>query len=167
MKLLGAGLIWACLVLTGINIFTRLKKRVNLIQGILLMIEFFSSCIKYQMKPIHEIISEINTNTVLYNLAFITVCSDLLNEEVDFPDAWSFAVNSSKILLKKNERVKLISFGNCIGRTDTDSHDGIIKIYYDFFKDAEIRAKYEYEKYSTVAVTVCFLSGFALFILML
>ncbi len=147
--------------------FSQFKNRINLLQGILLMIESFSSDINYLMKPTNEIVYELNRNTGLYNLPFISICSDLLMNGEDFPEAWSSAINSAKMPLKKSEKQKLISFGSCIGKTDPEGQKGVIKIYYDYFCDLDEKAKCEDNKYSSAAVTVCFLSGFALFILLL
>lgn len=167
MKFLGAGLVWLSLSLLGITLSSRLKKRSEVFQSILIMIDSFSSKINYMMKPVDELIFDFQKEGRCDNLTFISLCAEFLDGGNDFPIAWIKAIDSSELPLKKDEISKLCSLGLSIGKSDVEGQNAVLKMYYAFFQSFSRKAEEEREKYSSMTFITCFLCGCALFILLI
>ena len=115
--------------------------------------------------PLDELIYEISKDGEFSKLAYISACDRLLRQGYDFPCAWQNSIITSDLPLKNDEKEKLVSLGNSIGKTDSEGQKSILKIYYDMFLALSKKADEEKEKYSSTAFLTCFLFGCALFIL--
>ena len=119
------------------------------------------------MMPVSEVVYILNNESIYDELRFLKVCSFLLDDGLDFPDAWRQSVLSCKLRLKKEEINKLSVFSTCIGKTDTENQTRTICLFREYFIRQYEFAENERKKYTTPIIISGFLFGCALFILLM
>ncbi len=158
---------WISLVMIGVALSSELNKRCRIFKTILFMTEAFSSAISYYLEPINKIVHKLSKEKSYEQLDFLELCSDFLNEGIDFPLAWEKSVRSSKLPLKNNEKQELINFGCSLGKTEPSTQSKVLNMYNSIFAAFSKKADDEKEKYGTATTVLSFLLGSLLFILLL
>ncbi len=167
MRFIGAGLIWISFFMMGLKVSEMLKKRYIIFEELLLMAQEISNGICYLNLPLVEILVGIERNGICKNLEFLTSFSKLTDSGKDFPDAWKHSLSSSKWPLKREETGKILSFGLSLGKSDSENHKGILKLYTAQIKQYADEAHEIRKKHSFTSVTVGLLCGGAVFILLI
>ena len=144
-----------------------LKTRVNQLEKTVLMLDFFQYRMNILMMPVHEVVYMLKCDKLYKDLVFLNTCIDLIQAGSDFPEAWEKSVYESKLKLKEEEKNKLISFGKCIGKTDTENQKKTVELFRDYFIRQSEYAKDERKKYAAPIMIISFMIGFAVFILII
>ena len=167
MKYIGAGLIWASFLMTGLSFSERFEKRYIIFEELLLMTEEITNGICYLLLPLDEMLIGISGNGMCKNLTFLDSFKKLTYSGVDFPEAWRQSVFSCRLPLSKVERDKIVNFGLSLGRSDSESHKSLVKLYSLQFNTYADEAYAMKKKYSFTSVVTGLLCGGAVFILLI
>lgn len=149
----------------GITISLKLKKRLHFLDDVTYMLSAFSGSISYYRQPLSEMISDFNKNE--NEIEFIKSCTVMLDSDVDFPEAWTTSVEEHCPYLTKEEKIKLIEYGKCIGKTDTEGQKVILDTYYGYFEKYKSKANDDFNKYNRTVIASFFFLGCGIFILLI
>ena len=111
MRLLGAGLLWISLIYTGVIYSINLKKRINLIEKTIVMLEEMKIQLKYLNMPIYEMLKVISEKEYLRELDYIVNCIEELEKGLDFPIAWKKSIENTSRLYKREEIARMLQLG--------------------------------------------------------
>lgn len=99
------------------------------------------------------------------DIFFVSKCIQYMHNGVDFPTAFTAAVQSDK-LLKINEKQKLISFGNKLGTSSVETQLDVIDYYKSIFEKNYDDFRKDYNEISRTAIPFCIFIGVGLFIIL-
>lgn len=167
MRLSGAGIIWICLTVTGFRISALLKKRTALLEETVSFIVNLKVELNYRGEMIPNLIRRIADCSVCRNLDYLLLCEAYIKSGEDFPTAWKKSLNESRCPYTTEERNKLSSLGEILGTTDTDSQITMLNLYEGYMKEFLNKAEKSQNDYARLSTLMGFLSGFAVFILVL
>lgn len=134
-------MITAC-ALTGQWISLGLKKRIESLEQIKIMIQFFETQLNFCRTPVLDLLLKAEKRFDNRSFKFIKMCRDICDEGRSFSDAWENAVCSFiPSGFTKKDKEFLISFGNQLGRTDLEGQTAICRLYDSLFDEQLIAAK--------------------------
>ncbi len=116
MKIIGVFFILLCGGLFGIYFSKKLKDRMNNLQKIIYLFDFFATQIRFKALTSEEIIELLKDDAVCKDLEFIKNFD--LNEDEPFELRWIKSIEISEILLKNDEKELLKAYGENIGTSD-------------------------------------------------
>lgn len=165
MKYIGAAVMPAFLSVYSIMISLRLRKRAEILDKTFLMLNEIKIMLEYSCPSMYELIQML-AEKECYMGMFTSECKKELEEGIDFPAAWSSAVEKYGIY-KKEERDKLIQLGSLLGTSDLESQLSVLQMYiisFDAFrKDAQVKN----QKYAGTSVFVGTFCAFGLFVMLI
>ena len=167
MKLSGAGIIWICLTVTGFRISALLKKRTALLEETVSLIVNLKVELNYRGEAILNLIRRLADYSVCRNLDYLLLCEAYMKSGEDFPTAWKKSLKESRCPYTDEEKNKLSSLGEVLGTTDTDSQITMLNLYEGYMKEFLNKAEKSQGDYGRLSMLTGFLSGFAVFILVL
>ena len=160
-------MVLASMLLMGVRMSSRLKKRSIFLGEILLLISQISIEIEYVSLPVLEIFNKLNESGSCKSLDFISLCLKLMQKGEDFFTSWQKALEQSELPLKKEEREKLLAFGGMLGTSDAAGQSSMLAVYREYFSFYRDSAKAEYEKYSRMWIGLGAVAGVGAFILLM
>ena len=163
MRLLGAGLIWASLILTATVYSADLKKRVMLLSSTIIMISQIKIQLEYLNMPVCDIIRKLCTNNSVANIEFLSACDKLISSGVDFPVAWESSVVQATNY-KTDEKRELLQLGANLGTSNKENQIEIIHTHKKAFELFESKAKEKEQRYAKLSVALAALIGCMFFI---
>ena len=167
MKLSGAGIIWICLTVTGFRIWRLLKSRIDLLEKTVSLIINLKVELSYRKEVVANLIRRLSCNSALKNLDYLFMCENYMQQGKDFPMAWKNAVSDRKCPYSEKEKQKLCALSEILGTADTESQLTMLSLYEQYMKDFLNKAERCQSQYGRLSLVMGFLSGFAVFILVL
>jgi len=154
MKWLGATILVACALLTGILLKNRMGRRVKLLGEIIGFTENAIGKISYGFSPPEQIISETQGS-------FFCRCRELVSELGDVRQGWRACVETYKdiALLRKEEKELISQIGRSLGAYDADRQISAMKHYSDELVRMRTKAFEEYSENGRLCVTCSALVG--------
>jgi UDP-N-acetylglucosamine pyrophosphorylase len=104
MKLSGGILVSVSVLLLGMSLYSRLKKRKVFLGEILLFLSNVKIEIEYINLPLYQVLKKIQYSGICRNLSFISSCVKKIDQGEDFSEAWFESVSNSFLPMKKEER---------------------------------------------------------------
>lgn len=160
-------MVWVSMLLVGMNLSLRLKKRRNFLAE---TIVFFTTAIveiEYINLPVTDILKKIKNSGVCKQLDFIDGCIEKTENGEDFNVAWAESVRQSVLPFTREERGKLVSIGELIGTSDAQGQLSILTLFKDSFAQYYTKAEASYLKYGRICITVSGFFGMGVFVIML
>lgn len=154
------------LTFAGIYISTLLKKRSEYLEKTVLLIECLILEIEYSSETLYEIIKCFSLRNEFKCLDYLLNCNSLIEEGVEYPNAWSDSVSKSKFF-NKNEKEKMLQLGRILGSSNMQTQKRKMKIYLEYFNNFLFVSKKAEEKYASVFLYSGTLLGFGLFIIII
>ena len=151
----------------GATYSINLKKRINLLENTVLMIEEMKIQLSYLNLPIYEILNNMKDKNYLNSLSFIEYSCHLIENGVDFNLAWQKAIEDTHLQYKREEKERLLHLGMNLGVSDTDNQLCILNLDKGYFTEYISKAKSKEKKYGNLTVSLGVLSGCMIFILLL
>lgn len=145
----------------------RLKKRVQLLNTILLFISQLEIYIEFLSLSLPQIVKEASKNVLYQDLDFIITCDSYLNGSLDFPQAWLMSVSESKLPFNKQEKEKLIQLFSVLGTSDIDGQKQMLSLYKGYFQQYCDEAAENQKKYGNLSVVCGVFMGCLLFVLLI
>ena len=167
MKYLGAGLLWTSLICVGATYSINLKKRINLLENTVLMIEEMKIQLSYLNLPIYDILKTMKDKDYLKILSFIGASYHLMESGYDFNIAWQMAIEDTRLQYKREEKERLLHLGMNLGVSDTDNQLCILNLDKEYFLEYISKAKLKDKKYGNLTMSLGVLSGCMIFVLLL
>lgn len=134
--------------LTGIFSARRLKIRSLTVDCVLLFISLLQNDVSYTLTPLCCAVENAADCPALYLLDFLPGCTALVRQGMDFPAAWSRAVEQSRTLLNKQERNQLVQMGYSLSRSDSSGQKRIFDFYREAFTLITQKARSDRQKYT-------------------
>lgn len=144
-----------------------LKARADILEKTLIMIDSFQFRMNTLMMPMNEIIHTISEDRTYEELTYLKQCDIYLKQGIDFPIAWRNSVEDVCFKLKAEEISKLVAFGECLGKADAENQKITLSMFREYFSDRFKAAVNEKKKYSNPILLTGFLSGCAIFIMLI
>lgn len=160
-------MVWASILITGMNLSLRLKIRKDFLGEIVVFLMTAIVEIDYISLPVTEILKKVRSNGACKKLDFIGICIDETEKGEDFDFAWSRAVDLSALPFTAEEQKKLISLGSLIGTSDVAGQRSILTLYSDTFREYHRKAEEIYTKYGKICIVVSGFLGMGIFVLMI
>lgn len=155
------------MTLIGIRIRELLKKRIKLLEETESLILNLKIEFKYRSDILPDVLQRISALTVCNNLSFLTECCNSVKRGSDFPTAWKTALENSREPYIREEKSRLVSLGEILGTTDTESQLSMLSLYGEYIRGYLVNARRSEEKYGRLCSAVGFMLGFAVFVLVL
>lgn len=145
------------------------KKRVTLLENILLMISSAETRLRYACLPIADLLKSLNENTALSELVFIKTCREKVCFGEPFPDAWKESVESETELcrLLGKSAKNLMSMGAELGSTDLEGQLSCCGYYKKLFECDLEEQRDKSGKYSKLFPSMGLLLGISAAILII
>ncbi len=144
-----------------------LKKRTVLLEKTVSLIINLKVELSYRREAILNLIRRLSCYSVCRNLDYLPLCEAYLQKGEDFPTAWKKSIAESRCPYTAEEKSKLSSLSEILGTTDTDSQIIMLNLYEEYMKDFLNKAEKSQSAYGRLSLILGFLSGFAVFILVL
>lgn len=151
-------------LLVGMSLYSRLKKRKAFLAEILLFLSNVKIEIEYISLPVCEVLRKIKHSEICRNLGFISDCLDKIDEGEDFAVAWCESVKASSLPMKKEERGKLTGLGSFLGASDIHGQMLMLSLFYENFNAYYNKADADFEKYGKMCLTVSGILAVGMFI---
>lgn len=147
----------------------RLIEKVQYLEKIIEMVDYFSAQISYSRQPVADIISALARSERYSKLHFLQKCLDGLNCGLAFQAAWCSAVtyNKKSMPIEDEDISRLLALGEYIGTTDSEEQNKTLVLYQKLFTQSYERAKSESSSHSRMYTTLGVLSGLGLAVLIL
>ena len=146
---------------------TRLKKRTDFLGEILNFLKALAVEIEFSLSDLPSILKKISVSDMCSKLAFLKQCVFLINNNIDFPVAWSASIEEKAPLLNKEEKDKLHTLGLSLGTTDLTGQKKIIELFSEYFTSFYTQAKSKEDKLYGIYILIGALAGFGLFIMLI
>lgn len=145
------------------------KKRVALLETILLMISSAETRLRYACLPISDLLKALNENTALSELEFIKTCREKICFGEPFPDAWKESIETETELcrLLGESSKSLISMGAELGSTDLEGQLSCCGYYKKLFECDLEEQREKSGKYSKLFPSMGILLGISAAILII
>ena len=155
------------MLLAGMNISLRLKKRRDFLSEIVVFLNTAIVEIGYVNMPLTDILRKATASGICGRLDFIDDCICRTANGEDFNIAWTKSVSRSALPFTLHEREKLISLGGLLGTSDADGQRAVLTLFLHSFELYGERAENVYSKYGRLCLTVSGFLGMGIFVIML
>lgn len=149
----------------SLKLSSRLKNRVSLLEETVSFIVNLRLELQFRADNLYGLLSSMSMLTSCKNLSFISECKTRLKTDECFSSAWREIVASSSLPYKEDEKEKLMSMADFLGISDKATQSELLILYEEYFVSFLKRAEKENEKYSKLCVMLGFVSGLAVFIM--
>lgn len=160
-------MVWVSIILLGVNLSLRLKKRKDFLSETVVFLSTAIVEIDYINLPITDILKNVKNTGVCDRLDFIGGCISETEKGEDFNLAWIQSVKESALPFTCEEREKLISLGSLLGTSDAKGQRSILTLYSESFVFYRSKAEETYTKYGKLCITVSGFLGMGVFVMML
>ena len=158
---------WTSLICVGAVYSIKLKKRVDILEKTLLMLEEMKMLLKYLNVPVNEMLKKLCEKDYLSELSFLYECSFELQQNRDFPVAWRDSLENSSHLYKSAEIDRLLQLGQNLGASDAENQIKLLDLQTVYFEEYLDIAKNKYKKQGNTALTLSALAGCMIFIVII
>ena len=167
MRIIGAVFVALSTALFGQYWVSRLRAREDELGALVVLVSRLQTELEYAAPPLESLLDTLCTQGNGEPLPFLADCRARLTAETSFPDAWREAVERNTPGLNKNDRAKLLAFGQGLGTTDLAGQSRACKLYSELFSEAQSAATSEREKYGAYLPKLSLLLGLCGAILLL
>lgn len=154
------------MIYTGLRISLYYKSRQELLEQTVFFLNSLKLDFKYSSSSLSEIIEKYSNEINLSKLGYIKECNSALKDNVDFPVAWGKSLEDFK-KYKAEEKGKLLSLGEALGTSSTETQLSLIDYYKGIFENYYFLSKRDREKYSNTAILSFTFVGIGIFIILL
>lgn len=166
MRFLGLISVLISFVLTGFYIRSVFRKRVELLEECVNMINIIESQINFVNSDVFTLLELLTCQTNIKHLEFVKCCYGLMTDGKSFDEAWNISLKSISYVLSIEDKNILFSFGSQIGKSDLQGQINNCRLHKERLICQLNKAEDNLSKYGKICIRLSFLGGL-LFIIIL
>lgn len=169
MKYVGMCCILAACIWMGQYYSASASMRIRALEQILLLAGLIKSELAYCRTPVRELMRHIIEHSELSELPFLKQCSQMCEQGIAFPSAWSAALNKrcAAKALRREDIELLHAFGTQLGTTDLEGQLSLCGLYTRLFEERLVQAREWKRKYAKLYTSLGVLGGLLIWVLFL